>query len=304
MKRIVPFSRSITCAANAGSSASAATPARSRSDSEGAPNAEASASARRVGSGSPEIRARTSSSSVSGTGRGCGRVDVRVESTRQLEGEERISARPLVDAEQRLTRERPAEPVAQQLMERTDAERPHPQLPDALRTERLLEHRRLRAPSTSRRASNRSTRLRGEPAHRERERVRRRVVEPLDIVDREHEWCLLGEQLQRRCESPSRAPAGRPGPPPPLRGEARPRALSVLAPRAQAARRRGRPRTGRPARRGRGRARPRPAATRGLAVPALVRARCRRARASTSRCPASPSSTSAAGPPSAPAMNA
>ena len=70
VKRIVPFSRSITCAATAGSSASGATPARSRSDSEGVPNAEASASASRVDAGSPEILARTSSSSVSGTGSG------------------------------------------------------------------------------------------------------------------------------------------------------------------------------------------------------------------------------------------
>ena len=71
VKRIVPFSRSITLAANAGSSASAATPARSRSDSEGVPRAEASASASRVAAGSPAILARTSSSSVSGTGSGC-----------------------------------------------------------------------------------------------------------------------------------------------------------------------------------------------------------------------------------------
>ena len=43
------------------------------------------------------------------------RVDVHVENARQLQREERIAARPLVDAEQRLARERPAEAVVQEL---------------------------------------------------------------------------------------------------------------------------------------------------------------------------------------------
>jgi len=70
VKRIVPFSRSMTFATKAGSSASPETSARSSRASEGAPNAEASASASRVDAGSAEILARTSSSSVSGTGSG------------------------------------------------------------------------------------------------------------------------------------------------------------------------------------------------------------------------------------------
>ena len=50
-----------------------------------------------------------------------------------------------MDAEQRLAREGPAEPVAQEPVERADAERPHRQPLDALGAERLLEPRRLRS---------------------------------------------------------------------------------------------------------------------------------------------------------------
>ena len=71
------------------------------------------------------------------------RVDVLVENAGQLQRKERIPARRLVDAEQRLPRERPAESVAKQPMERADAERPNRQPLDSLRTERLLDPRRL-----------------------------------------------------------------------------------------------------------------------------------------------------------------
>ena len=70
VKRIIPFSRSITRAATAGSSASAATPARSSRDTDVVPTAAAKASALRVDAGSAEILALTSSSTVSGTGSG------------------------------------------------------------------------------------------------------------------------------------------------------------------------------------------------------------------------------------------
>ena len=73
------------------------------------------------------------------------RVDVPVENACQLQREERITARPLVDAEQRLAGERPPEAVVQEPMERADAERSHPQPLDALRIQRLLQPRRLGA---------------------------------------------------------------------------------------------------------------------------------------------------------------
>ena len=118
VKRIVPSSRSITCAAtrrlervrrDAG-------PLEQRLGRRAQRRGERERLARRAGS--PAILARTSSSSVSGTGSGCERVDVGVERASQLQREERIAARPLVDPQQRLARERPAEPVAQEPMER------------------------------------------------------------------------------------------------------------------------------------------------------------------------------------------
>src|SRR5439155_12257581 len=72
------------------------------------------------------------------------RVDVRTENTGQLQREEGISARPLVDPEQGLAREGPPKPVAQSPMKRSDAQGPHPQPPEALRSEPLLEPRGLR----------------------------------------------------------------------------------------------------------------------------------------------------------------
>jgi hypothetical protein len=66
-----------------------------------------------------------------GNREGLKRVDVRVENAGQLEREEWITARPFVDAEQRLPRERPVHAVAQEPVERADAERPYDQVPDA-----------------------------------------------------------------------------------------------------------------------------------------------------------------------------
>jgi hypothetical protein len=51
------------------------------------------------------------------------RIDVLVQNPGQLQREERISARPLVDAQQSLARKRSAEPVAQEPMEGADAKR-------------------------------------------------------------------------------------------------------------------------------------------------------------------------------------
>src|SRR5262245_54549789 len=64
------------------------------------------------------------------------RVDVRRERPGELEREERIPSRSFVDAEQRLARERAAEPVAQEPMERAGAQRTYP---DAFRGKRTLE---------------------------------------------------------------------------------------------------------------------------------------------------------------------
>ncbi len=67
------------------------------------------------------------------------RIDVRVENAGQLQREERISARRLVDAEQCLARERDADSIEQEAMQRANAQRSHREPFDTLRIERLLE---------------------------------------------------------------------------------------------------------------------------------------------------------------------
>jgi len=124
------------------------------------------------------------------------RVDVRVENTRQLQREERIPSGPLVDAEQGLAREGPAEPVAQEPMKRARAERSQRQPLHILRTQRVLEPRRLRS-VTDPAGEQQGHLVRGEPSQCECERARRGRIEPLDVVDREQERLPLAEELQR-----------------------------------------------------------------------------------------------------------
>ena len=123
------------------------------------------------------------------------RVGARIESAGQLQREERIAARPLVDAEQGLARKGPVEPVAQESMERADTERPDRQTPDRVRADRPLESRHCSLGAAG--GEEQKHRARTEPAQGERERVRRRGVEPLEIVDRHEQRPVFGEHLQR-----------------------------------------------------------------------------------------------------------
>ena len=74
-----------------------------------------------------------------------GRVEVRVEDARQLDREEGIAARLLVNAKQRLTRERSADRLLNSGVQRANAERLHVESPDALGVECLLDRRRGRS---------------------------------------------------------------------------------------------------------------------------------------------------------------
>jgi hypothetical protein len=112
------------------------------------------------------------------------RVGVAVEHARQLQREERIPARLLVDAKQGLARKRPAEAVAEQAMECADAERSDREAADAFRVERLLEPRRRR-PCGDAPGKQQEHAVRREAAQCECERVCRRGVEPLQVVDRD-----------------------------------------------------------------------------------------------------------------------
>ena len=287
VKRIAPSSRSITCAATAGSSTSVATPARSRSGLRRRAQRRGEPERLRRRGGKPgDPRAHELFERLRNRQRPS-RVDVRVENAGQLEREERVPARPLVDAEQRLAGERPAEPVPQEPMERADAERPHRQAPDGLRAERPLESRRLlrrRAPPGEQQAHG----LAPSRAERERQRVRRRGIEPLEIVDRDEERPVLARATAARCESRSRARADRPRSSAASSRRSATSSARRLGAAAPAGPRRGRPRTDRPAQREPGRARLRPVATRARAIPARAHARRPQARASTSRSPPRP----------------
>jgi hypothetical protein len=68
-----------------------------------------------------------------------------VEDTRQLEREERVSARALVNAQQRLPGEGPPDTVTQESVDCADAERSDWKPLDTVRGKRSLELCRLRA---------------------------------------------------------------------------------------------------------------------------------------------------------------
>ena len=89
-----------------------------------------------------------------------------------------------------------SQPIAQEPMERARAERPHDHLPDAVRTQRALELRLLRAldqPPCEQKAD----RARVEPPQGERERARRGRVEPLNVVDGDQNRPTFAQKLQR-----------------------------------------------------------------------------------------------------------
>ncbi len=122
-------------------------------------------------------------------------VDVVRERARQLQREERVAPRLLVDPEQRLPRKRPPEPLVQEPVKRTCAQRADGQRLDALGRQRLLEARRLiPVDDTSREQDD--DRSRFEPSQRELDRAGRRRVEPLDVVDRDGDRAGFADQLQ------------------------------------------------------------------------------------------------------------
>jgi hypothetical protein len=101
----------------------------------------------------------------------------------------------LVDPEQGLARERLAQPVAQELVKRSRAERSDPLTPHGVRSERALESRRLRCigePS----GEQHEDPARPEPSQRERKRGRRRRIEPLDVIDSHHDRLPIAQKLQ------------------------------------------------------------------------------------------------------------
>ena len=117
------------------------------------------------------------------------------ESLGQLQRKERVPARGLVNTQQRLAREWAPDPVAQEAMERADTERPDQQPLDSLRLECALEGRGLPCFDDPP-GQQQSHALAGHTSQREHKRARRGRVEPLDVVDGEHDRRLCGERLQ------------------------------------------------------------------------------------------------------------
>ena len=123
-------------------------------------------------------------------------VDVVRERARQLQREERIAPRLLVNAQQRLPRERPPEPVVQEPVKCACTQRPDGHVLDALRRQRLLEPRRL-IPVDDASCEQDDDRSRFEPSQRELDRAGRRRVEPLDVVHGDGDRAGFADQLQR-----------------------------------------------------------------------------------------------------------
>ena len=116
----------------------------------------------------------------------------RVERSRQLEREEGIAARCIVQPQQGRTWESESEPVTDETLDRADAERPDGQSLDRSWKRRLERRRRLAAAG-----EEDPDRLAVEPPQRERERIRRRGIEPLDVVDREQQRAAGGQRDER-----------------------------------------------------------------------------------------------------------
>ena len=111
---------------------------------------------------------------------------------RELEGEEWVAPRRLVDPDQRRPVKGQAEPAADDPADGAERERRHGQPLDSDRRERRLDCRRQRL-SLSTRCDN-DNRLIRQAAEREREGVRRRRVEPLRIVNGEDDGAVLRQR--------------------------------------------------------------------------------------------------------------
>ena len=182
----------------------------------------------------------------------------------QLQREERVPARPLVDPEQRLAREGLRADHAEADGARRRSSGPTTAV-DGSCGERALQLADCAPPSASRRASRRTHLAASSRRSANASAADEDGVEPLDVVDGDQSGLAVAEKLERVAhgEAKRRGSTGRPHRP---RAATRPRARAAAAAAATATRRRGRLRADLRARRARGRARPRPDARRGRAV--------------------------------------
>ena len=117
---------------------------------------------------------------------------------RQLERKQRIAARDLGDAPQRRPRKDVVEVRADDVVQRTEAERAEMDPLDSP-GERTVQPERIAGTLilNAQRGDDTDAPI-ADPSQRECERLRRRAVEPLLIVDRQHHRRRGGEQAQQR----------------------------------------------------------------------------------------------------------
>ena len=109
-----------------------------------------------------------------------------------LQREQRVAQRRLDDPSQQLPRQTQPEPLGQQPSGRAEAQRTDLQTLQHSALERPLQ----RGPTTGTPGEQEANRLVLEPTSRERERVRRRTIEPLDVVDRDQHRAASGQRTQ------------------------------------------------------------------------------------------------------------
>jgi hypothetical protein len=105
-----------------------------------------------------------------------------------------------VHAQERRPRERPAEPCLQKAVCGAEAEGADGQPFNAVALDRPLELRRYRF-FTEATGEQQENGLLAHPSQGKRQRARRGRIEPLEVVDSEHERGLPGENIQRAPDS-------------------------------------------------------------------------------------------------------
>ena len=131
-----------------------------------------------------------------GTGSGWSGSRVLGHDAGHLQREERVPARSLVDAQQGLTRKRGAQTVAQQAMQRAHAQRADRHPLQSLGRQRRLDVRRLGGVAQTS-CEEDDERGGAEPSQGKHQGMRRRWIEPLNVVDRDHRRPLLAQSQQR-----------------------------------------------------------------------------------------------------------
>jgi len=123
-----------------------------------------------------------------------------LERTPELQGEERVSTRGSVHADERGTGKREGEPLVQKTVERAEAQRPQAKLLEALGGERSLHRERRRSGLPCPPGEQDADRKVLQAPDREAENARRRRIEPLNVVDGEDEGAARRQQAKSARE--------------------------------------------------------------------------------------------------------